>query len=403
MVGGSSEATDGSDEVYLIRFNELGDTLWTRVFGDPTLIHYWGGYQVKRTMDGGFGIVGGTDKNGSTDGFVLRTDSLGNELWRQVYGWSTTQADGLTAIAIAPDGGFFLSGSRFLTETNGEHWLQRIDAQGGLVWRTSWGGPYSEGGTQMVVLADGHPLVSGGSGYAENSLLRPYLAKCDSSDGSIIWEREYGSIAYGALFYAAKECPNSDLIACGGAYSDGDQHGILLRTTIAGDSLWMRNYFYQDSVMDDGEGRFWDVLQTPDGGFAMAGATYHSASQGYPDGYTQDTWVVKVDSMGCIIPGCDGVGVQEVITNMGYALSVYPNPVRDQLHVGIKLPANFETEGPLVLTVVSMEGKLVRQETISTSAPNEVVLVVSGLASGAYTVHLSDAHTWIAGKKFIIE
>ena len=50
-----------------------------------------------------------------------------------------------------------------------------------------------------------------------------------------------------------------------------------------------------------------------------------------------------------------------------------------------------------------MEGKLLRRETIPTSAPNEVVLDMTGLAPGAYTVHLSDAHTWIAGKKFVVE
>jgi hypothetical protein len=116
-----------------------------------------------------------------------------------------------------------------------------------------------------------------------------------------------------------------------------------------------------------------------------------------------------VDSLGCIIPGCDiPMGITSQITNMGYALNVYPNPLspskgQDQLHVAITLPANFKTEGPLALTVVSIEGKLVRQETVPTSSPNDVILDVTGLAPGAYTVHLSDEHTWIAGKKFVIE
>jgi hypothetical protein len=33
----------------------------------------------------------------------------------------------------------------------------------------------------------------------------------------------------------------------------------------------------------------------------------------------------------------------------------------------------------------------------------ELLLDVQGLAAGTYSLHLSDAHTWIAGKKFIIE
>ncbi len=47
--------------------------------------------------------------------------------------------------------------------------------------------------------------------------------------------------------------------------------------------------------------------------------------------------------------------------------------------------------------------ELVLQEPVPTSAPSEVMLDVTGLAVGSYTLHLSDAHTWIAGKKFIVE
>ena len=92
-------------------------------------------------------------------------------------------------------------------------------------------------------------------------------------------------------------------------------------------------------------------------------------------------------------------------------IRVYPNPVRagghgsvwDQLHVSIKLPANFKTEGPLLLSVTSLEGKLVKRQQVPTSFPAEVLLEVVGLASGTYSLHLSDARTWIAGKKFIVE
>jgi hypothetical protein len=92
--GGSSEATDGSDELLLIRFNAEGDTLWTKVFGDPTLNKYWIGRQVKHTFDGGFLIVGITDQIGLRNGFALKTDNLGNEEWRRIYPWTTNQSEG---------------------------------------------------------------------------------------------------------------------------------------------------------------------------------------------------------------------------------------------------------------------------------------------------------------------
>ena len=85
-----------------------------------------------------------------------------------------------------------------------------------------------------------------------------------------------------------------------------------------------------------------------------------------------------------------------------------PNPLlasggQVQLHVGINLPMNFRTEGPLILSVTSPEGKLVKQQQVPASLCGELVLDLQGLAAGAYSLHLSDAHTWIAGKKFVVE
>src|SRR5690606_27236541 len=125
-----------------------------------------------------------------------------------------------------------------------------------------------------------------------------------------------------------------DIIACGVSYDGGQQQGLLLRTTSNGDSLWMHNYAFHDSVIDQGSGRFWDVLPTPDGGFIAAGAAYQPFNAPYPPGYSADAWVVKVDSMGCIVPGCDGLtGITEQFTNLSDAVTLYPNPVHGELHV----------------------------------------------------------------------
>jgi hypothetical protein len=229
------------------------------------------------------------------------------------------------------------------------------------------------------------------------------MAKIDTADGSIIWEHQYGPPGYSKTLFAAKECPNTDIIACGVTYDGGNQQGLLLSTTANGDSLWMHNYAFHDEVVNQGEGRFLDVLPTPDGGFIAAGVAYNPFNAPYPPGYSQDAWVVKVDSMGCIVPGCDGVGITEQITNLGDALKLYPNPVHDELHVGIKLPADLTSPGPLTLSITTLEGKLVLQQQVPTSAAGEVVLDVSSLSSGMYSVHLSDATRWLAGKQFVVQ
>ena len=127
VVGGSSQNINNVDEARLVRFNAQGDSLWSRTYGGVD--EYWIGQQVKHLADGGFVVCGGTDATGDQDGFVIRTDSSGNELWRQTYGWPTpVYIDGLTSVSEATDGDLYMSGSRFLNLDEGQHWVQRTNS-----------------------------------------------------------------------------------------------------------------------------------------------------------------------------------------------------------------------------------------------------------------------------------
>lgn len=403
VVGGASEDTTGFDEVYLMRFDANGDTLWTKVFGDPNGNQFWIGQQVKHLTDGGFVIAGFTEA-GNWDGFALRTDASGNELWRRVYGWSSSYSDGLTSVIPVEDGDLFMSGSRFFADGTGDNWLQRTDALGDLRWRVSWGAEFSEGSCNVIIAEDGHPVVFSGRGYGPSyTAMRPYIAKLDSADGSVIWERVFGPTKPFTQFAAGKETPNGDFIAAGLSYEmpgPSIAKGLIALTSSTGDSLWLFKYFYQDEFMNDGTGRFHDVLPTADGGFIAAGAAYFSASGNNPQGISQDTWVVKVDSMGCVVPGCNNVGITEQTTNLLGAISIWPNPARGQTAVQLTLPPGVGN-GPFELTLVAADGRVVRRERIAGNG--EQMLALQELPTGMYYVHVSSAGKWLTGGKLVVK
>lgn len=398
-----------------MRYDTNGDTLWTRNYGDST--YSWNGWQVKQTLDGGYLIVGYTT-SGYEDACAIKTDAQGNEQWRHTYGLDGIVIDAFTASVELPDG-YLLTGISYPQVDNSEMYAVRVDTAGTEVWTHRWGGAFDDLRVHACLSQDGTVILSGGYGYASDlESMKPYLAKMDPSDGSLVWAHQYGAAMFSTTLFAGKECPDGDIIACGVSYNVGQQQGLLLRTATNGDSLWMRNYAFHDSVIDQGSGRFWDVLPTPDGGLIAAGDAYQPFNAPYPPGYSADAWVVKVDSMGCIVPGCQLLdGITEQFTNLGDALTLYPNPVHAELHVGIKLPKDLSATGPLMLSVTSLDGKLVLQRQVPTSswhssplsgrgtggAGNEVVLDVSSLAAGAYSLHLSDATRWLAGKKLLVE
>ena len=80
----------------------------------------------------------------------------------------------------------------------------------------------------------------------------------------------------------------------------------MLKTTANGDSLWCRKYYYlpgQESV-----NYLYDVISTSDNG--LIACRYVDLYP--PDTGSTDTWVIKLDSIGCDSAGCDTtVGVKE--------------------------------------------------------------------------------------------
>lgn len=253
-------------------------------------------------------------------------------------------------------------------------------------------------------MADGNLLITSGMGVSPNNYLK-YLAKLDRTDGATIWEHTYGSPCEGCPLFAGNEITSGgDLIAVGHTLVSGDAYyGTLLRTNNNGDSIWMRNYLYVDSLVSHGSGLLRDVLPTPEGGFIACGTALAVVQHG-GQVYGQAVWVVKTDSMGCIEPGCHLVtGMESQITNLRNALRIAPNPVArgGTLSLELDLPAGFTPQGALQLTVVNGLGQLVA--TRPWGEGHERELSVGAWPSGLYHLHLSDASRWITGGKFVVE
>ncbi len=411
VVAGSIEDLDDNLMVHLAVFDANGDTVFTRNLGHPG--PRWNAFQVKRLQDGGFIITGQTQATGYLDGFALKTDEQGNELWRRTYGQPAPVTDGFLGGLELPGGDLITGGSNFPTPTTHRLWLQRLDPAGEVVWSEYYGLAPTGAATAQLSLTQGHLiLLASSKQYAlSNSIYaqRPYLALVDPLDGGMIWEKEYGAIAPFHLLYTAKETPTGDIIACGVSEEIGGMQGVLLRTTSEGDSLWMFRYFYQDDVINTGTGQFYDVLPTPDGGFIATGPAYNPLNQQYPPGYSQDAWVVKVDAFGCIIPGCNPVGITEQATNLLDALRIWPNPVAQggQVHVQLDLPPSVNTKD-LELSIVSMDGKVVYRQAVGTvtlSPPkgHPFTLSPSHLSPGLYRLHITNGTTWLTGGKLVVE
>ena len=402
VVGGGNYQMDGTQAPLLYFINGQGAVDSVKVFGIQG--EEWIGRQVKQCRDGRFALAGNYGTPAIADGFLIMADPTGEQDWVQTYG-----GPGVDAITALDTIGtqIYLGGQWNVFGGNAQMWMLRVDEVGAIVWQMTWGGPFDDHLAMVSTLANGHALVASGWANAPNyGQMRPYMAVLDSVDGSILWERQYDAPASEATLWTAKEmAPGGDLIAVGQSNLAAPMRGILLHTTNQGDSIWMRYYEYSDSVVNRGRGVLRDVMPTTDGGFiAVGSAGGLSNDPNDPPAYSQDMWVIKTDSLGCLVPGCDLItGLSSQVTNLREALTLWPNPTAGPLEVKIALPGSGPTEGPLRLVVTSLDGRLIQERNLPAERHQQVRLDLGQEAAGLYSVHLVEVGRWLAGVKVVVE
>jgi hypothetical protein len=128
----------GSWDLYMVRTNSLGDTLWTRAFGGSQQEY---ARYVHQTFDGGFIVAGGAESFGAggDDVWLLKLNSLGDSVWSRTFGGS--QDDYASYVGQTADSGFIIAGE---TRSYGAGWVDmyliKTDHLGNLSWWETYGG-----------------------------------------------------------------------------------------------------------------------------------------------------------------------------------------------------------------------------------------------------------------------
>ena len=191
IIGNSDFSGDGNQDIWLIRTNSQGDSLWTKIFGGAGLEF---GADVLILEDGGFILLGSTESfgNGSSDIWLIKTDSQGETTWAKTFG--DNSSDYGKSILKTPDDGYIIRG---VTESfgygNTALVLIKIDSTGNKIWDNAFGGSNGEGGNALRETNDGGHILICHSYVHENSAYDIRLIKIDGN-GSVDWDKTFGGI-----------------------------------------------------------------------------------------------------------------------------------------------------------------------------------------------------------------
>ena len=284
IITGKRTVTNQED-LWLLKTDPLGDTLWTKTYGGS---YDEQGFSVQQTPDGGYIVGGGTSSfgagpPGTYDVWLLRTDTLGDTLWTRTYCDPGLQ-DGHGLVKNTTDGGYIIAchGGGW---GNLDLWLIKTDSLGDTLWWKTYGGyDWDIHGWDFQITSDGGCILAAytwsfGPGTPNYSNI--WLLRTDSS-GDTLWARVYGG--------TNNDSPGCvDTTADGGyviagltkSYGSGGEDLWLIKTDSTGDSLGTRTY---GTTYNDW-GQF--IRITSDHGYIITGG-YNSPATWHPD-----IWLLK--------------------------------------------------------------------------------------------------------------
>ncbi len=275
IIAGYSNSFSASQDAYTIRTDANGSVVWSKTFGgsgDDAA------YNVKETSTGGFIIAGYTQSAGAggKDVYLLSLDPEGNADWSKTYGSSDDEQ--ANSVALTADGGYFITGTA-IVDGNPDVYIVKTDSSGTKVWSETIGGAAAEEGKSGIQTTDGSYVITGNSnsfGHGSNDI---YLIKTDAA-GTLVFSKTFSTEGADAG-NEVKEVTGGYLIAGSITNAQGNTDACIIGTDTAGTMLMARSFG------DIGDESANDVFVTSAGGYVITGTAGIVA--GSPDVYLVKT------------------------------------------------------------------------------------------------------------------
>ena len=284
-----------------------------------------------QTSDGGYVIAGSSYSNDgdvsghhgantTSDFWVVKINSTGTIQWQKSLGGSND--DIAYSIIQTTDGGYAIAGSTVsmdgdVTFNHGnldyeDYWVVKLDSSGVMQWQKTYGGSQSDDAHAIVQTADGGYAIAGYSmsddgdvtghhgiaGYSDY-----WIVKTDAT-GTIQWEKSYGG-SNSELAIAMIKTDDGGFALTGYSFStDGDvtgHHGDSLQA-----DYWVLKLDnsgiikWETSLGGSLEDVAYSIIQTLDGGYAVAGESFSNDGDVTGNHGENDYWVAKLNSVGTL-------------------------------------------------------------------------------------------------------
>ncbi|MFK7808420.1 MAG: T9SS type A sorting domain-containing protein [Saprospiraceae bacterium] len=384
MVGANTsgeEFTGEFDDIYLLRLDENGDTLWTKTLVEDGLEYL---FDMKQCPDGGYIIAGGrvTPGQSASDGYALKIDNMGNKEWEQSYS-EGNDFDIFWNVEVLPDSTYVFSGETEMEpEVQRQGWLLRINKNGDLNWSKHYGWIHTELTRGGLVIDEDHIVVAGGTtSFSGNVQYDALIAKFDMQ-GDTIWTRVIdGGLSEYNIRGITKSISGNYLLAIND-YDEEDETEydiVVSEVTPNNEILWT------NTVIAGEKSEFaWDILQSTDGSIIVCGETASNCNK--------CAFLIKLTEDGYLSNS------KNIDSSLPYNISIYPNPASEFLNIDFP---DFLKNKILTINIYNNTGQLIKSREYHEL--NTLKLDLSAFPSGSYFLVLRNKENNIIAKRSIIK
>ena len=243
-------------------------------------------YDIIQTSDGGYIAAGMTaSKSSSNDVYVVKLSPAGEVEWENNYG--DIKVDYAKSIQQTSDGGYIIGGgTRSFNVGVIDYYIIKLDPSGEVQWEKTYGGSQTDMCETIIQTKDGGYMAAGQSweNILEGNI---YLIKLDPN-GNKEWDKTIGGgLEDGA--YDIQQTPDRGYIVAGYTRSttDGSYKVYIVKTDSDGNVEWSKDF---GGGSDD---QAFSLEQHRDG-YVVAGFTKSH-------GESSDVYVLRVDLDGNLV------------------------------------------------------------------------------------------------------
>ena len=380
IIIGSNSNGGTTHDIFLMKTDGFGNQEWIQNYDSlqsaPLFGSHEKGYDVMQTNDGGYIFTGIAGSLGVGNGelIIIRTDSLGNELWTKK---DTGLADAVgKSIIGVENGNFLIFGSTTSPALSAGNetlmYLVKTDSAGNKLWGKTYnwsGGDYTDGAS-VKVHNNGNYLLFGTGLYIGSSIGEMLLIKTDTG-GDVISQMNYKTNDFSSgIDFDFTNDDGQILVGVTKQLSNNNLDVHVVKTDSSGIKQWEKAI--GGSYGDWGA----SIKQTDDNGFIIAGST-----GSYGSGMS-DIYLIKTDSLGISPPYTSIRPLSPAQVNF----TIYPNPTTGQF----TLQMHLQEQTRLSIKLYHFTGQLVRSEEISNVSGDYIQLIdMSNYSKGIYYLQIT--------------